>query len=918
METRILLNSVRQEGLSNEEQSLNLNLEQKSSSFPGTNLSKTINLFDEYVEERNACDKFRLSFNLKPYMTNVLYNMFTEVVYNEGLDGSITITDTPINVTDKKGLRDGGNTNKYALTRKDCINDTEYTHSDLGNLTYYCGIDIFNNHYLRSNGFFSCQQEVTNKPDENFNTISQKLIYGDGNIAKHRRESTGDEATGMTDERPTHMFDITNLDDAPTAIMKRLKEKDGWFGFYNPSYMNQSNLKEGSITINKCINNRQACEFIDLYPDRSLFYFNPKKNPNYENKLCYNWDWCLTYPDSKTYTLPNGDKFDFFDKEKGLAIIWNSSSQFLDEKGKNLLPQNSILTTERYTILRTKCRHNLNIGDTIRIQAAIGGRNIDFITRVEVLGNSKGESKEYYFKIPTSDLVDEVGRKKCTVGSSIDENGKKIIYEVDYTPIPQGLYVAKVLGGVQCDYYVRLFRKIDGLHSSLNKMGFAKTIYNDPISELLITDDIKLNDIRTDYGMPITGVYLTLVKTNKGHDKWYSKDNTTNPSEVEYSHCFGPISSGFNFEKQIDEDIDDILFADSNVRMIFNLPENMTEQEETLFKTRMHINAKRGEAIENNITVDNTDVFYGDFVEFNITNAEETVLENVYHRFNTAQREMKLTNETYVSDFSALSYTTLKYDDFSFTKEQNEATDESIANFTTEETSFNLHPLDENASAEVQSVKVLDNYFPEGYFYQPHYFVKLRDTRDIVKTGSDIKIGFSTTGFDADGSVWLSVVCPYALKTTDRVLVFYEDHSYKIYYVGVGSTLNKIYLRIPDGEIFSPDGIKSVFIRDEGIPDYAFYIADGSGRYRWREVCKDSEIPYDSSIYEMTYMNGAFYVNTNVDFYLRRQDALGIYGLKYPDDGTDNANSVTFGGNSMNIERSIYKTGIEYMSACKN
>ena len=65
-------------------------------------------------------------------------------------------------------------------------------------------------------------------------------------------------------------------------------------------------------------------------------------------------------------------------------------------------------------------------------------------------------------------------------------------------------------------------------------------------------------------------------------------------------------------------------------------------------------------------------------------------------------------------------------------------------------------------------------------------------------------------------------------------------------------------------------------------------------------------------------MNGAFYVNTNVDFYLRRQDALGIYGLKYPDDGTDNANSVTFGGNSMNIERSIYKTGIEYMSACKN
>ena len=44
--------------------------------------------------------------------------------------------------------------------------------------------------------------------------------------------------------------------------------------------------------------NRNACEFIDLYPDRTLFSFLPKYN-KYRKRAEKNWDYCITYPKSK-------------------------------------------------------------------------------------------------------------------------------------------------------------------------------------------------------------------------------------------------------------------------------------------------------------------------------------------------------------------------------------------------------------------------------------------------------------------------------------------------------------------------------------------------------------------------------------------------------------------------------------------
>ena len=90
------------------------------------------------------------------------------------------------------------------------------------------------------------------------------------------------------------------------------------------------------------------------------------------------------------------------------------------------------------------------------------------------------------------------------------------------------------------------------------------------------------------------------------------------------------------------------------------------------------------------ITMDG-DFFYGDIVEFNPYEFEETTISKVYYRFNTAQRE--LNGLTY-------KYYNLETDDY-----------------------------DANAGFKVSTGETTA-YKPEGYYYQPHYKIQLHNLRE--------------------------------------------------------------------------------------------------------------------------------------------------------------------------------------------
>jgi hypothetical protein len=138
-------------------------------------------------------------------------------------------------------------------------------------------------------------------------------------------------------------------------------------------------------------------------------------------------------------------------------------------------------------------------------------------------------------------------------------------------------------------------------------------------------------------------VYFAAVKTNRGHKKWYD-DKLANDENIEYSHCFGEITSGLDLPFGV---------TDYNVRALHNVCISKCPNSYRQGLEAIMIDAPKGSytedklprPIEDGIAID-MNVFYGDIVEFSRVNYIETPIEKVYHRFNTAQREC-VTNTNY-------------------------------------------------------------------------------------------------------------------------------------------------------------------------------------------------------------------------------------------------------------------------------
>ena len=63
------------------------------------------------------------------------------------------------------------------------------------------------------------------------------------------------------------------------------------------------------------------------------------------------------------------------------------------------------------------------------------------------------------------------------------------------------------------------------------------------------------------------------------------------------------------------------------------------------------------------------------------------------------------------------------------------------------------------------------------------------------------------------------------------------------------------------------------------MPPTAYDFNDGSGLYRWRDIESFEHIRQDSELYDSVFTNGAHYIHKNINFYLKRQDPYGYYGL---------------------------------------
>lgn len=970
---QILLNSAKNSIDVNVESAEFISLSTKQRNIPSEHMEGSINNYELYLKERNECKNYKLLFTIHPYMSNALFNAFTEVVYNEGgissgiitPKGSLPSTHQSFfqrskikNEKTKQALFSSNDENidrRYQLIR-----DTECDHPDIGVLNYHCGLDIFNNHYLRSNGFFTIKSNKDNK--DVFNTIEDLLIYSNGKTSKIIRETPGttkvkekviekggivfkllndiikwftedndikQEDLNKKEERNQHLFNRENLSDIYTAFSERIKDENGWVGFYNRPYLPE--LNSSSPVINKCINGRNSCDFIDMYPDRTLFSMMPKINDLYGGREEYNWKWMLTYPYESTTKDSDGYEFDFFN-EDGIKIMWVDTSELFvgDTNVLNSLNTYNVLHETPYVYFRTKCKHNLVAGDTVRFKHSNG----DFTAQVMGVGDVNQNRKEYYFFISYDDLADEFGELSITIKDSYNPQG----IDVCYVSIPKNITISKLINGAPCKYYVRKFKKIRTLPSILNKVGFSKTIYGDAISQILFSENVNLSGLKDNLGREISEIYLTIVKNNKGWENFYL-NGITSPLLVDFSHCFGRITSGFNFEYDANEfsavkphnDIDDVnngeYFQKHNVRSLYNL-ENFKDINLQEFCNVMGIKYIPPKAVENNLS-EKTEIFYGDFVEFSLSTVTETIIEDIYHRFNTAQREINFDDKKYF-DFNHFKYDELEFDDYDFNFEGEIGDNTLGANaidipeytISINNKGFRRSTIDSDSIDEDSKSLIRDNIFPEGYFYKPHHRVKLKEFSDIVSFDYDIpivdrdNIVIRKTQFT--GMYEFTANNVYSFTDEDKIVLYYRDGRHYEYFLHQGTQGDKIvFLDLARSYDEVVDGLECIFVKNKKIPEYAYYCSDGTGKYIWKELIKDTEITQTSDIYNRTYANGAVYINTNINFYLRRQDPNGDYGVMYTDGNSGDAYKFIINGVNMELPDIDYKTQENY-SICEN
>jgi hypothetical protein len=215
------------------------------------------------------------------------------------------------------------------------------------------------------------------------------------------------------------------------------------------------------------------------------------------------------------------------------------------------------------------------------------------------------------------------------------------------------------------------------------------------------------------------------------------------------------------------------------------------------------------------------------------------------------------------------------------------------------------------------------NLNPEGYFYNPHTPIKIRQLSDEIYSTDGIVIGFDS-GYVSTGKDTVDVYNPdsgvienkdvFILSATSPVnMDFVEGMEFIIYnkengdgtkvgrllsyddkFSG-GGCLISLWVNAKDQAEMDElaNGLKNkkymLVLKKEYAPRYAIFQPK-LRQFIWREVVPQSELRYDDELYDMTFANGRFYIHTNMNFYCRRQDPQNIYGLQSPE--TDKYNPL--------------------------
>lgn len=841
----IFLNENTSKFSNNVEGVVNTTLSTKKRLLPNNDISNTFSLLEQYNKERDECRKFRLIFNISPICSNVLFNVKTEIIKNEGSSGATALFHNSSSWDKEKYASSASNISD--ITHLHALRDTEYSHKELGGFVYHCGLDIFNNHMLRNNGFVHVNK--VKEENEIYNTIMDTLRYSDGDVVKQNIKIEGNKE-GLTE---MHLYRYDSMLSMKRAFSERCEERDGWWGFINPGNINIENRND-NIRINQMLSNNKPCEFIDLYPDRTLFSFNPKFNKA-RKRIEKNWDYCITYPFSNDHEIIN-------------EICGGINGGIrINCKKLNNTSGVYIVQCESYF------KHNLKVGDLISIYYK-NDNGINLFRgkiRVTSVGDLTGNNKDKIFSIKFSDIE--------SIWINVLENKDKD-EDISYC------WFKKCVNGTECSYYARKFKKIrniDGeeLKSDINKIAFGRNIYGDDVSQLLFLDDINIDGLLDNNKRPVSEVYLTIIKRNAGYKDWAS-NGKCNSEKTEVSHCFGEVTSGFDFSGigPENEPINYNIHKLHNISAGTDNSQIANDQIANTFSVWGEALKNKPKPLESGITIEKDD-FYGDIVEYDFANAKETIISPIYHRFNTVQREWVPDGGESLSRYGDIIEDVINKDDYdaALTDGNFEVKSRFINNIGTGDV-FYTGPS--SKAGQDSSKLILGNIMPEGYFYKAHTPVTLiEESSDVIRAEAKL---INTTNFvQSTSTITFNAPTNFGFYKGDFI-AFYNINNSETYWTEITKVENKTTLTVSifDNEINEGNiNYLRAYWSPYNVPVYAKLNAK-KREFAWRKLIMQSELKPQSELYETTFSNGRLYLEKNINFFLRRQDPIGEYGLSNP------------------------------------
>lgn len=1001
MDTKIFLQGFDSKKSVNTSEGLNMSLRGKRKLLPTNDVDEVISQYDQYSEERKNCSIIRLTCQVNPICSNVLFNRVSEIVRDEGssevtyvnygvLNGRIA--ETTQSISDNIMYKDrtmpfwSGNTMRYQQTdpsiqnrsKTDTISNvrtSETTHNANRTLNvdssshptnsirdmqlsnddyiYHCGLDVFNNHLIRSTTFKTvCKmpdnQDVSISGYTAFNTIAD--LMRDVNGFKVIEKLPFPVSAGIPEHAkfiPMHLYEYDDILTFNKAVEERLLDTfNGWLGFNNrpkiksyevPSVAFTANTREVELKIERPIMYMNGGDFVDMYPDRSLYSFVPKYN-SYRNRFEKNWNYCVTYPSSST--TEGFDDIIERSNNSMKALYFNENTR-ADNGTKQL-------------IIYSIAKHGLSVGDTVNIYNntvdesgnTINTKIIDNAEVKEIVDdyiftvfNADVQISRYWVELTEDDLQqDSITIRINDEDTKFNVDRKTLRYyyrgndtSVKYYVVSPHKYVnfdndaqhlsyKKVVNDIECDYYVRIFSKIPNFknasadtsseyqiykndaelihtyqdhiydfESHVSRLAFAKNVYTDEVGEIIFTDDINIANLKDNLGRPLSEIYLTIVKNNDGYKEWYGYDfnaqkeggqvtrdwqrTAITAETVEYSHCFGRIRCGI---ETCDESN-----IDNTINSIYKLNEMRFPQGYNID----NINGER-EYVDPDYFIEEHEVYfdgdrhyYGDLSYYDNYNAVERHIQPIMQRFNSGQRESSQAS-------SSGYYYTFIYDEI--TNDDYDKEDKYV----------------------IKANKVEEcNTKLEGYYYNPHYQIPIKTFDKLQSILPDFLTMRSLIN-TVDGAK-ITVLENHYLSLGDKSMIYDMVHNRYYYCTTVrGENDNN---RVFTCRIYDEDGHEVIFndlynsynvdvddpaydassdisnfklfkIDNLDIPSYARILKDGTCRFIWRNILNNGFNLSDDTVEEYPFTNGAFYINKKVDLYLRRQDPHDDWGLYCDDD----------------------------------